>query len=99
MLGCPVSDVDLVHLSPFRNEIDVIGLEGTSITDDGLGQFVEFPKLDNIDLTSTSTTDRGLLHLARIKTLKYVHLENSHVTSKGIAALQNALPECEIVWH
>src|SRR5688572_9318100 len=70
-----VNDDDLIYLSAFHEELDVIGLENTGVTDIGLKHLCSLPILDNVDLTNTSVTDAGLDVLASIKTLEYVHVE------------------------
>lgn len=93
-----VSDDDLIQLRHLRDVLDEIGLEGTQITEDGLLHLLDLPHLDNVDLARTAIGDAGLRILSRIKTLKYIHVEGTSVTAKGVAALQESLPECEVVW-
>ncbi|MCE9555579.1 MAG: hypothetical protein K8T91_19700 [Planctomycetes bacterium] len=97
--GRNVSDADLALLNAFRDELDIIGLEGTAITDRGLLYLSDLLKLDNVDLTNTTITDAGLRILSGISTLQYVHLDGTRVTAQGVAMLQEALPNCEIVWY
>lgn len=92
------SDADLRHLYVLRDELDVIGLEGTRITDEGLNHLRGLPMLDNVDLTNTSISDAGLEILAKIESLEYIHLASTAVTAEGVARLENALPKCEVVW-
>lgn len=94
----PVTNDDLRHLVGLRDELDVVGLEGTQITDEGLHHLCDLSTLDNVDLTNTAVTDAGLAILATIKSLEFVHVEGTGVTPAGIAELQGALPKCEIVW-
>ncbi len=98
MANRSVTDDDLRHLYTFRETIDVVGLEGTKITDAGLQHLLDLPLLDNVDLANTDISDSGLEILLQIKTLKWVHLEGTCVTSAAVARLQSAIPECEIVW-
>ena len=93
-----IFDEDLRHLSALRDKLDVIGLEGTRITDEGLHHLTALPHLDNVDLTNTGITDTGLQVLATIKTLEFVHLEGTKVTATGVAMLRDAVPKCEVVW-
>jgi len=92
------SDADLRHLYVLRDELDVIGLEGTRITDEGLNHLRGLTLLDNIDLTNTSITNAGLEILAKIESLEYIHLTGTTVTAEGVARLETALPKCEVVW-
>ena len=95
--NCAVSDGDLCRLAELADELDVVGLEGSQVTDIGLNELTNLPKLDNVDLTNTAVTDAGLLILAQIPTLEFVHVEQTNVTKSGIAKLQSSLPDCEIV--
>src|SRR6186713_440297 len=78
MENTPTADDDLRHLFTLRDEIDVVALEGTQVTDLGLQYLCDLPSLDNVDLTNTRVTDAGLEILSRIRTLRWVHLEGTH---------------------
>lgn len=93
-----VSDDDLAGLSALEEEVDVVGLEGTAISDEGLVHLFILPRLENIDLTNTSITDRGLRILARIESLKFLHVQRTFVTEEGVREFCGFLPECEVVW-
>lgn len=93
-----VSDADLYPLRALRDEIDVVGLAGTNVTDRGLRNLLDLPALDNVDLANTAITDEGLEILGNIKSLEYVHIDGTAVSERGVARLQRLLPNCEIVW-
>lgn len=93
-----ISDDSLRLLQAFQEELTVIGLEGTQVSDDGLRHLNDLSKLDNVDLTNTGVTDTGLEILSKIKTLEYIHVEGTHVTIAGISRVRSALPNCEVVW-
>jgi hypothetical protein len=93
-----ITDDSLFYLQAFREELTVIGLERTQVSDNGLRQLMDMPKLDNVDLTNTSITDAGLEFLSKIKTLEYLHVEGTRVTANGISQVRSALPNCEVAW-
>lgn len=93
-----VSDNDLAMLQYLANEIDVIGLENTKITDEGLKYLCQLPILDNIDLANTTISDSGLVLLSTIMTLECLCVEGTHVTEAGVRRFEAAVPECYVTW-
>lgn len=77
---------------------DIVTLElcRSPITDAGLRELARFSNLARLDLRETQVTDAGLKKLAGLKTLATVQLQGTQVTEAGVAALQKALPKCEI---
>ena len=92
-----VTNGDLEFLEHLCDDVDVVGLEGTKISDAGLAHLLKLRFLDNVDLTDTAITDRGLATLSRMSSLKYIHIEGTRVSLAGVRRLQAALPECEVV--
>lgn len=85
----------LEHLA---NEVDVIGLENTQVTDEGLKHLCCLSKLDNIDLANTAISDSGLEVLSSIKTLETLCVEGSPVTEEGVKRFEAAVPGCYVTW-
>ena len=56
------------------------------------------PYLTYLNLVSSKVSDAGIETIASIKTLEEVYLWNSKVSEKGVKTLQNALPNCKIVF-
>ena len=75
-----------------------LSLGGTLITDAALEHVAAIPRLAVLFLRSTNITDRGLPRLYSMKRLVKINLSRTKVTADGIAALQAALPNCEIQW-
>jgi len=80
-------------------EIMTLGLNRSPITDAGLRELARFSNLARLYLRETQVTDDGLKELAGLKTLTTVELQGTQVTEAGVAALQMALPKCEILWR
>lgn len=69
------------------------------ITDENLGMIVASPTIEHLVLSDSGVTGAGLEVLAKMKQLKYVELLQNQVgqNRRAIAALREALPECEIM--
>ena len=80
-------------------EIITLELIRSPITDAGLRELARFSNLARLYLRETQVTDAGLKELAGLKTLTLVELQGTRVTEAGVAALQKALPKCEIRWR
>lgn len=93
-----VNDVDLSMLEYLADEVDVIGLENTKITDEGLKYLCCLSKLDNIDIANTAVSDFGLETLSSIQTLECLCVEGTNVTESGIKRFEAAVPECYVTW-
>jgi hypothetical protein len=77
-------------------EVNLIGLTMTEVTDAGLKELSEFKNLATLYLDYTDVTDVGLKELAALKNLRILHLQYTDVTDAGVAELQKALPNCKI---
>ena len=93
-----VNDSDLKMLKHLADEVDVIGLENTKVTDEGLKHLCQLPILDNIDLANTTISDAGLEILSNIKTLECLCVECTNVTETGVKRFEQAVPECYVTW-
>lgn len=91
-----VTDSDLAMLEYVADEVDVIGLEGTRVTDEGLEHLLQLTVLDNVDLTNTAITDAGLETLCKVPTMEFIHVEQTKVTPQGIERTRQALPTCSV---
>jgi hypothetical protein len=49
-------------------------------------------------LPYTKVTDAGLKHLAGMKRLPHLDLRHTQVTESKVAELQNALPNCRLIF-
>ncbi len=71
-------------------------LTRTGITDAGLAHLRGLKNLETLILWDTGIGDAGLEHLKPLQRLREVIVWNTRVTQEGAAALQDALPECEV---
>ncbi|MGA2253866.1 MAG: hypothetical protein ABSG53_04320 [Thermoguttaceae bacterium] len=81
------------------NEKDLTRLElSVDATDAELIRLSEFGRLKSLSLRNTKITDAGLQYLKRLTQLQTLDLRGTNASIKGIKKLQQALPNCEIVY-
>jgi Planctomycete cytochrome C/Leucine Rich repeat len=83
-------------LQPLKQHLAQLDLSRTVITDAGLAQLAECPRLTSLDLRQTAVSDAGLTALHSLKKLRRINLYGTRVTTAGISQLRSALPEAEI---
>ena len=93
-----VSDAGLAHLAGLIG-IESLGLNKTEVTDAGLVHLQKMKGLKYLLLGHTQVTDAGLQHLKGFSELKGLSLVDSPVTAAGVAELQEALPDCQIIFE
>lgn len=81
------------------NRLEELSLNGTDITDAGLERLKGLARLQRLLLNGTKVTDAGLRHLKELPGLRKLTIGSTKVTEEGAAALQQALPNCEIERH
>jgi uncharacterized membrane protein len=91
-----ISDRSLALLSAAEN-LKLIRLAETQITDEGIEALLKIPSLESVNLYGTKVTDAGVLKLAQLPNLKRLYLWQTEVSEETIAALQEKLPDCEII--
>jgi len=70
----------VTHLTGLKE----LSLEGTDITDWGMGMLASFPSLEELDLNAR-VTDRGMVHVAQLKSLKRLYFPmQTKVSSAGL---------------
>lgn len=77
---------------PFR--LEDVRLRGSD--DEPLGEIATISSLHCLSLMGSSVSDEGLQHLKQLKELVALDLKETDVPEAGVAALKNALPNCEI---
>ncbi len=70
-----------------RNE-RFLRLNYLPLTDEGLAELGELPKLEMLELVDTRVTDEGVKNLERYTTLTWLDLSSTFVTDKGLNHLQ-----------
>jgi hypothetical protein len=87
------NDSDLDRLRPFKR-LRELRLEGTGITEAGLGQLRAFNGLRALSVGRTPLTETGLNHLRALTGLERLTLLYTKASRVQIAELQDALPKC-----
>jgi hypothetical protein len=92
-----ITDGGLKHVRQLT-ELRELLLAGADITDEGLTSLQTLTKLQHLGLTGTDVTDHGLEYLRGFKNLQCLQLYGTAVTSDGVTALQEHLPDCQILY-
>ncbi|AGA27079.1 hypothetical protein Sinac_2786 [Singulisphaera acidiphila DSM 18658] len=77
--------------------LESLELNGTAITDAGLGHIKTLTKLRHLGLGQTLTSDAGLPYLNGMSQLVTLNLAGSRVTDDGVLELERALPRVQII--
>lgn len=91
-----ISDAGLIHLKRLT-DLRTLTLDDTLVTDDGLIHLRGLRSLETLWLNRTKVTDAGLVHLKPLKGLVDLDLIGTRVTRQGASALQDALPNTNIL--
>lgn len=79
--------------------LEVLCLDQTQITDVGLKTLEELPRLEKLHVHSRGPiTDAGLESLKKHPRLFELRVGGPNITESAVAALQEALPNCNIVF-
>lgn len=92
-----LTDSKLLYLREVT-QLRTVCLDYSPITDAGLKYLESMADLQELSLRFTDITDTGLVHLNGLKNLERIDLSDTQVTPEGVKKLQEALPECEIVY-
>lgn len=82
-----VTDAGLAQLAALQ-QLEYIGLGGTSVTDAGLGVVRQWPQLRRLELPA-AVTDEGLTHLASLESLEQLRVWPARVTNRGLESIAN----------
>jgi hypothetical protein len=77
-------------------KLRALGLDGSSITDDGIQALGPHPSLEYLSLEMTLITDQSLEYIKRMPKLKHLDVMNTRVTEEGVDALRKARPDLDI---
>ncbi len=72
----------------YFDEIEMVNLNNTQVTDAGLAQLQRLTGLHSLNLSDTEVTDAGMAHLQGLSGLEGLSLINTKVTDVGLAHLQ-----------
>jgi internalin A len=96
--GNKLSPDCLKHLSQLE-QLESLGLDSTDVVDSQLADLAGLNRLRVLWLVGTQVSDAGLAHLKSLNGLQILHLSDTQVTKDGAAALQHALPKCQITMN
>ena len=74
----------------------IISFARTSITDEDLRVFADFPFVQILDLSNTAIGDAGLAHLAHLTDLESLSVGNTKISQAAIAGFRRAHPTVEV---
>jgi hypothetical protein len=94
----PFIDADL-ELVKELTTLKVLYLWGTKVSDAGLANLQGLTRLEELDLRCPHVSDAGLDYLKGLTQLKELRLYDTQVSDGGVAKLQQALPNCNILWR
>jgi len=76
-------------LKPLNNQLVILKLGNTRITDSAMKIISDFDNLFRLELQNTAITDNGLAVLAGLKNLRDLNLVGTSVTSEGVLKLKS----------
>lgn len=95
-----VTDGSLAGLSDLGNQLALLDLSQTGITDTALESIGKLERLVRLDLHETQVGDAGLAHLASLENLRYINLYSTQVSDKGLQQLGKIKSLREVyLWH
>ena len=94
--GMDISGKGLKHLAGLKS-LKRLDLWQTDVDDDALEHLVPLTGLTELSLGGTQVTDNGLGCLMKLRGLRQLNLAGLNLTEDPVAALEKALPECEIL--
>lgn len=87
LVGDKMQDSQLSLIQPLDQQVAVLNLGRTKITDDGLKAVEGLKNLRKLHLENTKITDAGLAHLKNLSNLEYLNLYGTQVTDAGLEQL------------
>ena len=97
LFGTQFDDDGLKHLAGLTR-LRRLGLGSMRITDAGMRHLEGLCNLQELSFDDVHISDAGLEHLVGLTKLELLIVTNTDVTPEGIRKLQEALPNCEIMY-
>jgi hypothetical protein len=72
----------------WERELVIVSLAGTTVTDDDLVLFRDFPFVQILDLSNTAVGDNGLVHLANVRALEKLIVVGTKISKAGLKAFE-----------
>ncbi|MBO7680946.1 MAG: hypothetical protein J6S75_14915, partial [Thermoguttaceae bacterium] len=92
-----VTDAGLAALAPLADHVTWLNLDATAVTDAGMEPLKSWTKLTFLHLGRTSIDDQAVEPLSTLTALEKLHVTRTQMTEEGMAALQEKLPNCQVV--
>ncbi|MSQ97369.1 MAG: hypothetical protein EXR98_22840 [Gemmataceae bacterium] len=91
-----LTDACLKSLVEMEN-LSSLAITDTQVTGVGFKHLAGLKRLRELWLFATPTNDAGLKEIAHLKGLQKLYLHETRVSNEGVAALNKALPYCEVI--
>ena len=88
LIGDHVDDGQLSELQPISQQVAVLNLARSKVSDDGLKAVEPLKNLRRLHLENTKIGDAGLSHLKDLTNLEYLNLYGTQVTDSGLSQLE-----------
>jgi internalin A len=75
-------------------KLEMLSLEGTSVTSDGVAHLAALPNLRSIWLRHSAVNDNAVKAFVNIKSLVELNLEDAQLSGAGLMDLRTQLPNC-----
>lgn len=92
-----VTDAGLAALAPLAEHVTWLNLDATAVSDAGLESLKSWTNLTFLHLGRTSIDDQAVEPLSTLTALEKLHVTRTQMTEEGMAALQEKLPNCQVV--
>ncbi|MBQ1455966.1 MAG: hypothetical protein IIZ25_08990 [Thermoguttaceae bacterium] len=92
-----VTDAGLADLAPLAERVTWLNLDATAVSDAGLESLKSWTKLTFLHLGRTSIDDQAVEQLSALTALEKLHVTRTQMTEEGMTALQEKLPNCQVV--
>ena len=95
--GCTrVGDKAVAELVAARS-LTALDLKNTGVSDGSMAYLQRLPVLQRLSLWGTNITEASVSHLRTMRQLKTLCIVDTSLPERAVLALQEALPQCEIV--
>ena len=93
-----ITDMGLRYLQDLTR-LEYVGLQNTNLTGAGIVFLRELDNLKWLSLSFTRTSDVEVVHLSSMTQLRGVSLYGTDVSSPTVTRLQDALPQCVVMYR
>lgn len=87
--GCPLRDVELIRFLNSHDQLEILSLSNSTVSDTAMVAIAALPELTQLRLECTRITDEGVEHLCGHANLSTLYLANTAVSADMIARLKS----------